>query len=104
MRHAARGVAAGRDFAPVDIEYPHRCERAGSGRRLDGKKLLAADTRMRIADADDIPGQEGAPVDAPVEDHEMVAQPVHLDEGAFGRRIVGGMMGKGVSRIHRAVV
>mgnify|MGYP001066926075 CR=1 FL=1 len=88
MGNAARGIAAGRHLAAVDVEDAHACERAGRrclGRRaFDGQKLVAADPHLRIADPDDVGAREGAAIGPPVEDDEMVAQAVHLDEGPLG--------------------
>lgn len=88
MGHTSRGIAAGRNLAAVNVEYPHGGN--GTGRHamlrglFDSQKLIAADADMRVADAHNVFPTEGPTVDAAIEDHEMIAQPVHLHEGPRG--------------------
>src|SRR5690606_39012798 len=103
---AAGGVAAGRDLAAVYVEDAHPRLGAAGGRgrrrRLNGEQLFAADADLGIADPDYVVFPEGAAIGAPVEDDEMVAQAVHLDErplGSVGRRNVANVHGAAIRSI-----
>jgi hypothetical protein len=51
---------------------------------FDCQQLITTDADLRVTDAHDVFAPEGATVDPPIEDHEVIAQPVHLDEGPAG--------------------
>ncbi len=89
QRHAARRITAGSHLAPVGIPYPHAD--VGDLGRLQHDHLVAADARMSVRDA---PRPRRVHRDgsvAGVENHEIVAEAMHLDEtvrhgGAFRKQ------------------
>ena len=79
---AARGVAAGLDLAAVGVADAHEDVGGGILRRLQDDQLIAADALATIGNAarGRIVQREG--LAAGVDYDEVVAQAMHLDEGA----------------------
>ena len=73
---------AGLCRAAVGVVNPHIGRRIGGARRFDGDDLLGTHPHVNVADPDDLIPFRNPPAVSAVEEHEMVAQPVHLDEGS----------------------
>ncbi len=86
VRDAAAGVAAGGDLAAVGVEDAH----ADVGDRLRGRRhddqLVAADAGAAVGDDANDRGRQIDRRLPRVEDDEIVAEAVHLDEGQGGHR------------------
>ena len=82
LRHAARGVAAGLDLATVGIADPQGRVRRAVLRRLDDDELVAAHAGLAVGDRPCLGVAQGQGRGAGIDDDEIVAQAVHLDEGA----------------------
>jgi hypothetical protein len=80
--HAARAVAAGADLAAVVVADAQENVGAAVGRRLQDQQLVAAHALAAVGDGlgQSVRQREG--LGPGVHDHEVIAQPVHLDEGA----------------------
>ena len=75
-RDAAGAVAAGAGFGAVGIVHPHEHVRPLG--RLKAQQLIAAHAETTVGDAPDLHGAERQLAAPPIEDHEVVAEAVHL--------------------------
>jgi len=77
-RDRARAVAAGADLGAVGVVDAH--EDVGALRGLEAQQLVAADAVAAIGDAADLGGRERQLAAPSIEDHEVVAEALHLME------------------------
>jgi len=81
---AAQGVAAGLDHAAVGVPHPH--EGVGGRRGFQRDQLVAALARLPVGDGARLVGRRGERRLQCIDDDEVVAGTVHLDEGAGHER------------------
>ncbi len=77
---APAGIAAGRDLAAVGVADAHEGQGTAGPRRLQENELVTTDPGSAIGDGAHQGRGQGDRVGTPVDHHEIVAEPVHLDE------------------------
>ena len=78
-RDAARAVAAGTGLGAVGIVHPHEHVRPLG--RLETQQLIATHAEAAVGDAPGLRGAERQLAAPAIEDHEVVAEAVHLVKG-----------------------
>jgi hypothetical protein len=79
-RDAAGGIAAGACLAAIRVVDAHEDIRA-IGARFEADELVAADPAAPVREQADALGRQAERPRAPVQHDEVIARPVHLDEG-----------------------
>ena len=87
-RHTARGVAAGLHLAAIRIADAHEDVGPGPLGRFHDDQLVAADTLAAVGDRPGALRIQHEGLLPGIDDDEVVAQSVHLDESATVRHLL----------------